>query len=64
LRKEINQFSLDPLGARTNLSRKLKDKGNSKALKNKSKNSKLKVKIAKGPNYIKLTPIYTLSILG
>ena len=55
MRKEISQFSLDPLSARSSLSRKLKESANSKA----------KPKVSpKDPNYIKLTPIYTLSILG
>ena len=62
MRKEINQFSLDPLSARTSLSRKLKESANSK-VSQKVKIQK-KVKRFKGPNYIKLASIYTLSILG
>ena len=61
MRKEISQFSLNPLSSRSSLSRTITR--NSKLKE--SANSKAKPKVSeKGPNYIKLASIYTLSILG
>ena len=57
MRKEISQFSLNPLSSRSSLSRTITR--NSKL----QESAKFKSQV-KSPNYIKLAPIYTLSILG
>ena len=48
MRKEISQFSLDPLSARSSLSRKLKESANSKTKPKVSQKVKIQKKV-KGP---------------